>query len=104
MDAIVVLITAPSKKEAEEISNALIETKLIACANVLSGIHSIFSWQGTICSEEETLLILKTKKALFVPICEAVKKMHSYRVPEIIALPIVEGSSEYLQWLDENTK
>ena len=104
VDKIVVLITTPSKEEAETIGNHLVEMQLAACVNIIPAVLSIFSWEGKRCSESETLLLVKTKRSLFVPLCEAVQKKHSYSVPEIIALPIVEGSSNYLQWIDENTR
>jgi len=103
MDKIVVLITTASQKEAESIGGYLVENKLAACANIIAGIESIFFWEGRRCRETESLLLIKTKRSLFKPLCDAVRTQHSYRVPEIIALPIVEGSEAYLQWIDENT-
>jgi periplasmic divalent cation tolerance protein len=103
VEAIVVLVTASSQEEAKMIGASLVEQKLSACANIVSGVHSIFSWKGEICREEETLLVLKTRKSLFEPLCQAVKNIHSYSVPEIIALSVVEGSKEYLEWIEENT-
>ena len=104
MDKIVVLITSLSKEEAEAIGHFLVERRLAACANLLPGITSIFSWEGKICTEREFLLILKSKRSLFEKLKVEVKKLHSYSVPEIIALPIVAGSEEYLNWLQENTQ
>jgi periplasmic divalent cation tolerance protein len=104
LDGIVVLITTPSKESAEAIAGDLIETKLAACVNIISSVQSIFSWKEKRCYEEETLLLAKTKRSLFVPLCEAVQKKHSYKTPEIIALPIVAGSPSYLQWIEENTQ
>lgn len=104
MDKIVVLITAPSQSEAEAIANHVVETKLAACVNIIPAVQSFFSWEGKLGRESEVLLLVKTKKSLFAPLCEAVLKKHSYKVPEIIALPIVEGSSSYLQWIEENTQ
>jgi periplasmic divalent cation tolerance protein len=104
MDEIVVLITTPSKEEGEKIGRTLVEKKLAACANILSPISSIFAWQGKICHEQESLMILKTRKNCFPQLAEEVKRGHSYSVPEIIALPIVEGSLDYLNWIQENTQ
>jgi periplasmic divalent cation tolerance protein len=104
MEHIVIFITASSAEEAEKISNALVENKLVACSNIVSPIRSIFHWQGEICKEDEVLLILKSVKTKFTEIVDAVKKLHSYETPEIIALPIIDGSPEYLQWVSDETK
>jgi periplasmic divalent cation tolerance protein len=99
---IIVLVTAKDKKEAEKISRGLLEAKLIACANIIEGVQSLFWWQGKIDSSQEVLLVTKTKKILFKKIIALVKSLHSYQTPEIIALPIVAGSKDYLKWIDEN--
>ncbi len=104
MDKIVVLITTPSREEAEKIGDYLVTARLAACVNIVSGVHSIFFWEGKCCNESEALMIVKTKRSLFMPLCAMVKPKHPYSVPEIIALPIVEGSAEYLQWIEENTR
>ncbi len=98
------LITASSKEEAEAIAGHVVETRLAACVNIIPAVQSVFFWEGKLCRESEILLLVKTKKNLFAALCEAVQKKHSYKVPEIIALPIVEGSASYLQWIDENTQ
>ena len=103
LQKIIVFITA-SKDAAEEIGNHLVETRLAACVSIVSGVQSIFFWEGKRCSESEVLLVVKTKRSLFAPLCEAVQQRHSYSVPEIIALPIVEGAENYLQWIEENTR
>ncbi|MBI3358810.1 MAG: divalent-cation tolerance protein CutA [Nitrospirae bacterium] len=103
MDAIVVIISVASYEEAETIGAYLVEKRLAACANIISGVHSIFFWDGKQCREQESLILLKTRRTLFDPLCAEVKKIHSYSVPEIIALPIVAGSNSYLQWVEENT-
>ncbi|MCG3112490.1 MAG: divalent-cation tolerance protein CutA [Candidatus Manganitrophus sp. SB1] len=104
MDEIVVLMTTSSKEEGEKIGRALVEMKLAACANIFSPISSIFSWEGKICQEQEALVILKSRRECFARLAEEVKRRHSYSVPEIIALPLVEGSSDYLNWIRENTQ
>jgi len=104
MEEIIVFVTTATKAEAETIAEQLVQTKLAACANILPHVTSIFSWEEKICKEEETLIILKSRKALFDPLAETIKKHHSYSVPEIIALPIVAGSEDYLSWLRKNTK
>lgn len=104
MDEIVVLVSTADKVAAEKIARHLVEEGLAACANILPQVTSIFSWKGETCREEETLMMLKSRKALFDQVVETIKKYHSYSVPEIIALPIVAGSEDYLNWLRENTK
>lgn len=100
---IVVSITVPNSEEGEKIARALVEKRLAACANILPGLRSIYHWQGNICDDRELLLIAKTSSSLFEALEKEVKALHSYTVPEIIALPIVAGSKEYLNWIDENT-
>jgi len=99
---IVILITTKNVREANRIATKLVEKKLIACANIVKDIHSIFRWKKKVEKEREVLLILKSKQACFAKIVKAVKKLHSYDVPEIIALPIVGGSKDYLKWLQSN--
>ena len=99
---IVILITAKDKKEAQKIAQGLLEAKLIACANIVDGIQSLFWWQGKIDSSKEVLLVLKTKKILFKKISAKVKSLHSYQTPEIIALPIFDGSKDYLDWISSS--
>ena len=103
-DYTVIFITTSSPDEAEKIGRALVEEKLVACANIVPSIRSIYRWQGKICDDKETLIILKTKKELFEQIEQRVKALHSYEVPEIISMPIIEGSNEYLSWLENETK
>ncbi len=99
---IVVLITAKNKTEAKKIANALLKTKLIACANIISNIESIFVWKGKVDQSKEVLMIIKTQQKLFEKIISQVKLLHSYQTPEIIALPIMAGSKDYLKWIDES--
>jgi len=103
-DYIVVYITTSSVSEAKKIGRLLVEEKLAACSNIISPIRSIYSWQGRICDDKEALMILKTKRKLFKNIVARVEKLHSYDVPEIIAIPIIEGSGKYLSWLNKETK
>lgn len=98
---IVVLVTAASQEEASQIAGQLVEEKLAACANIIPGVRSIFSWRGEICDESEVLLIIKTTRKNLYLLVEMVEEIHSYEVPEIIALPIVGGSEAYLSWLNE---
>jgi len=100
---IVCYITAPNEDEAVNIARVLVGDRLAACANIVKNVRSIYSWKGTIEDDAEVLMIVKTQKALFQQLSNKVKELHSYDVPEIIALPIVDGSEEYLQWLREAT-
>ena len=102
-DHIVVYITVSSPEEGERIAKALVEKKLASCVSIVPGLRSIYHWQGKICDERELLLIAKTRGSLFERLEVEVKSIHSYKVPEIIALPIVKGSKEYIDWIDENT-
>jgi periplasmic divalent cation tolerance protein len=103
MEALVVYITASSEDEAARIAKALVEAKLAGCVNIVREIRSIYSWQGKIEDEKEVLMIVKTRLKLFNALTAKVLDMHSYSVPEIIAVPIVDGSEEYLKWLKEVT-
>lgn len=103
-ESIVVFVTCGSEEEALKIANALVEEHLAACANLVSPIRSIYRWEGKIWDEKEWLLIIKTQKQRFDELEKKVKSLHSYSVPEIVSLPIVEGSSSYLDWISENTK
>ena len=101
-DPIVVLVTCSSEEEAYKIAGTLVEERLAACVNILSSIRSIYRWEGKICDDRECLLIVKTDKQRFEDLEQKVKVLHSYSVPEIIALPIVRGSLPYLKWLTES--
>jgi periplasmic divalent cation tolerance protein len=103
-EPIVVFVTCGSEEEALKIANTLVEEHLAACANLVSPIRSIYRWEGKIWDEKECLLIIKTQKQRFEELEKKVKSLHSYSVPEIISLPIVEGSSSYLNWVVEMTK
>ena len=100
----VILITAKDAQEAQRIANRLLEEKLIACANIIKDVQSFFWWEGKIDQAKEVMLVIKTKRSLFARVAKAVKKAHSYNVPEIIALPIVAGYNPYLQWISASTK
>lgn len=103
MDEIVVFITASSEDEAAKIAKALVETNFAGCVNIIKNIRSIYSWEGKIEDDPEVLMIVKTRKPLFDDLIKKVKELHSYTVPEIIAMPIVKGSEDYLKWLREVT-
>ena len=99
--SIVVLITANSEEEARKIAKLLIKEKKAACVNIVPRADSLFRWKGKIDSAHESLLLVKTRASLLSEIVSLVKQVHSNEVPEIIALPVVGGSEEYLKWLDK---
>ncbi len=101
---IIVLVTTANKAEAEKIAQTLLKEKLIACANIISPVTSFFRWKGTIDKAEECLVVMKSRMDLFAELVEHMKGLHSYEVPEILALPIVEGSEGYLAWMGEVLK
>lgn len=100
---VVVLITTPSTSDARKIGRVLVRERLAACVNVVPRIESVFSWQGIICQEREALMIVKTTARRFVKLKKRVKQLHRYTVPEVIALPIVAGATDYLKWVREMT-
>jgi periplasmic divalent cation tolerance protein len=97
---IVVLVTAANKAEAEKIAQTLLAERLIACANILGPTTSFFQWEGKVNRAEEFLMFIKSRKDLFEKIVERVKVLHSYEVPEVLAVPILAGSGTYLDWMD----
>jgi len=101
---IIVLITAASEEEAARIGHAIVGERLAACVNISRSVRSIYRWQGLIEDQQEVLMIIKTKKSLFENLQARVKELHSYAVPEIIGLPVVEGSKQYLNWLGQETE
>jgi len=101
---VVIFITAANKKEAKLIARQLIKDKLAACVNVLDKVESLFWWQGKVDSAKEVLLIVKSKKEKLKKIITTVKSLHSYQVPEVIALPILGGFGPYLRWIDESVR
>jgi periplasmic divalent cation tolerance protein len=102
-DKLVVLVTCPSAKEAERIARRLVQARLAACCNIVrSPVRSIYRWKDKIESAREFLLVIKTSRRRFPELQAAIKHLHSYEVPEIIALPIAAGSQGYLSWLAES--
>lgn len=97
---VVVFITAASQEEAQRIAELLLNQRKAACVNIVPRVDSLFWWQGKLDSAQESLLIVKTIARLLPEIIETVKKAHSYEVPEIIALPIISGNEDYLNWMD----
>ncbi len=104
-DKIVVLTTCGSQKEAQRIARALVESRLAACANVLrSPVQAIYRWKGQVESAKEFMLIIKTSRTRFRALEKKIRQMHSYNVPEIIAVPIASGSRDYLKWLADSVR
>lgn len=103
MEAVIVYVTAPNEEEAAKISKAVVEQRLAGCVNIVKEMRSIYNWQGKIEDDSEVLMIMKTQRNLFGALKNRVKELHSYTVPEIIAVPVIEGSEDYLNWLREVT-
>jgi periplasmic divalent cation tolerance protein len=101
---LVVLITVGNTDEASRIADALVSQRKAACVNIVPRISSVFRWEGKIESEQESLLLVKTRAELFPAVVDLIKRIHSYDVPEIIALPIIGGNEDYLTWLGEETQ
>lgn len=100
----IVYVTVPSLSEAEKISQTLLNKKLVACANILPNVTSHYWWHEKIESDTELLIIFKTIKEKITAVIEEVKKLHTYDVPEIIAMPIIYGNEQYLSWIKESTR
>ncbi len=101
---VVVFITTSSYEEGRKIADALVARRKAACVNIVPKVNSIYRWQGKIENAEESLLVVKTRAKLFPDVIGVVKGIHSYEVPEIIAIPIVDGNPDYLKWIGEETR
>lgn len=101
---ILILVTASSGEEAHRIADKLLAERKAACVNIVSGVSSFFWWEGKVDSARETLLVIKSRKPLLPDVIKLVKANHSYEVPEIIALPIVGGNPDYLEWIEKETE
>jgi periplasmic divalent cation tolerance protein len=102
--AIVILVTTGTEAEAHKVAELLLAKRKAACVNIVPRVDSSFWWQGKLDSAQESLLIIKTKASLLPEIIDLVKSVHSYEVPEIIALPIIGGNEDYLKWIDDEVK
>ena len=100
---LLVISTVPSEKEGSTIAKAIVEDRLAACVNVTPRIQSFYWWEERISDDREFILFIKTKASLFPELETKIKALHSYQVPEIIAIPIQTGSKEYLDWIEQNT-
>ncbi len=100
---IVVFCTVPNLQTAEKIADLVVPGRLAACVNIVSGLVSVYTWKNELCRDQESLLIIKTRGALFNRLREAILSVHPYEVPEIISLPIRDGHPDYLQWITSST-
>jgi periplasmic divalent cation tolerance protein len=103
-DKRIVLSTAGSEEEAHKIARHLVEQQLAACVNILPRIESIYRWQGKVETSREWLLLIKTTAERFPAVCDAIRELHSYELPECVAVSIEDGSPEYLQWLADSVR
>ena len=101
MEVILVYINFPNKKCARQIGTALIEKQLAACVNIIPEIESIYQWKGEICTEEEIMTVVKTTASRYKQLEEYVVANHPYDVPEVISLPLSQGSEPYLNWVHD---
>ncbi len=98
-DKIVVLVTCGSEEEGRKIARGLVEKRLAACVNMVPRIESVYRWKGAVEESSECLLLAKTTRSRFAPLETAVRELHSYELPEIVALPLVDGLDAYLEWI-----
>lgn len=101
-DKVVILVTAASRSQCGKIARHLVENKLAACVNITQPVQSIYRWEGKLAEGKEFLLVIKSTRELFPEIKTAISKLHSYTTPEIICLPIIDGSENYLQWISDS--
>ncbi|MEJ2207867.1 MAG: divalent-cation tolerance protein CutA [Anaerolineae bacterium] len=104
IEHLVVLVTAGSEEEALKIARGLVKSMLAACVNIVPGITSIYRWQDEVQEDHEWLLVVKTRWDVLDEVIQQVQALHSYDVPEVIALPLVGGSQDYLHWLDRGVE
>ncbi len=102
-DYCIVLNTCPDRNSAQQIATQLVEQRLAACVNLLDNITSIYRWQGGIEQDRETLLVIKTEKALYHTVEASIRQQHPYEVPEVICLEIADGTQTYLDWITQST-
>jgi periplasmic divalent cation tolerance protein len=100
---LVVLVTVGDQKEAARIGQAMVNTRLAACANIITGVQSIYRWKGKVVKAKEVLLMLKSTAVRYRALEKAIKTMHTYETPEIIALQVKDGLSQYVGWICDET-
>ena len=103
MTARIVFCTCPDAATASHLARTLVDERLAACVNVVPGVTSIYRWQGAVSEDAEVLLVAKTRRSLVERVAARVKELHTYELPETIALPIAAGSARYLEWLEKET-
>jgi periplasmic divalent cation tolerance protein len=99
-EKIVVLSNCGSEEEARRVARALVEARVAACVNILPGIQSIYRWQGAIQEDSEWMLVIKSTRSMFDRLSVELRKAHSYQVPEVLAIPVIAGDQDYLDWMD----
>jgi periplasmic divalent cation tolerance protein len=97
-------VTVPSREVAEQIATSLLNDKLVACVNIIPGVKSMYWWDGKVQSDQELILMIKTRTSLTSELITAVKSKHPYDTPEVICVPIAEGNTDYLKWITDSTK
>src|SRR4051794_25038223 len=103
-DKIVVLSASGSEEEARKLARHLVETRVAACVNVIPGVYSVFHWEGKLDETSEWMLVIKSTRATLPLLQAELRKVHSYLVPEMVAMPIVDGSDDYLSWVDREVR
>lgn len=101
-EVVAAFVTVPSEDEAAKLAKGIVESKLAACVNIIPSLRSIYFWEGKVCDDKELLLVIKTKRMAFERLSDWVRRNHSYKVPEVIALHVCDGSAPYLDWVREN--
>jgi len=103
-DKVLILAASPTRREARKIARQLVKVRLAACVNITQSVQSIYRWGGKLADEKEFLLLIKSTRDLFAEVRKAILALHSYTTPEIICLPIVDGSPDYLNWIGDSVK
>lgn len=103
-DKIIVFSTCGSEEEARKLAGTLIEKRLAACVNITAPVNSVYRWKGVVEEAHEWLLIIKSRRERFEDIRAALETAHSYELPEVLAIPVLDGSPNYLTWLEDETK
>lgn len=98
-EIIIVFVTVPGLREGSRISKAILTSRLAACVNVIPGVQSIYKWKGKIVQEKEAMLVLKTTRLRYRKLEQKIKELHPYEVPEVIAIPLICGSPQYVEWV-----
>ncbi|MCC6141875.1 MAG: divalent-cation tolerance protein CutA [Nitrospira sp.] len=99
-EPIIVLVTAPGLREGSRISKEIVTSRLAACVNIISGVQSLYRWNGKIVQEKEVMLIMKTTRRRYRKLEQKIKQLHPYEVPEVIAIPLIRGLPQYIEWVE----